>query len=64
MKDKAGDKIVIEGPPQEVAKVAAEVQSIVDNLHCEELKVNELYHKHIIGKNGSNGKSFSSSPLI
>lgn len=52
------DKIKIEGPPEEVAKVADVlrplVADMVRNMVSTEINVDIKYHKHIIGKAGAN----------
>lgn len=52
------DKIKIEGPPEEVAKVAEIlrplVSDLVRNMVSNEINVDIKYHKHIIGKAGAN----------
>lgn len=53
------DKIKIEGPPEEVEKAKAQIESIAEDLLRKltfiELKVDPKHYKYIIGKNGSNG---------
>lgn len=53
------DKIVIEGPPQDVDVVKkhleAEAKELVDTLAVHEMNVDEKFMKHIIGKGGANG---------
>lgn len=52
------DKIKIEGPPEEVAKVSEVLRPLVDdlvrNMVTTEINVDIKYHKHIIGKAGAN----------
>ncbi|XP_013393954.1 vigilin [Lingula anatina] len=52
------DKIVIEGPPDEVEQAQKALGEITQDLQTRmayaELDVNQKYHKHIIGKNGAN----------
>ncbi|XP_055352138.1 vigilin-like [Paramacrobiotus metropolitanus] len=52
------DKIVIEGPPRDVEEVRkileAESKTLVSTLAVSEVKVDDKYMKHIIGKSGSN----------
>uniref|UniRef100_A0A4D5R9H2 Vigilin n=1 Tax=Scolopendra viridis TaxID=118503 RepID=A0A4D5R9H2_SCOVI len=52
------DKIVIEGPPEEVEHAKNELekltQDLVSRINYEEIVVDPKYHKHIIGKNGAN----------
>lgn len=54
------DKIKIEGPPEEVETALEQIQAITQDLlkklTFEELTVDPKYYKHIIGKNGANGK--------
>jgi len=54
-----GDKIKVEGPPDEVEKAreALEAQSndLVKRMAFVEINVDAKYHKHIIGKGGSTG---------
>lgn len=61
------DKIKIEGPPEEVAKVADVlrplVADMVRNMVSTEINVDIKYHKHIIGKAGANSK-FSLSSIL
>jgi len=49
--------IKIDGPPEEVEKAKAEIQSqvstLVNNTAFADVKVDAKYHKHIIGKGGS-----------
>lgn len=55
------DKIKIEGPPEEVEKAQNELQLMANDLIAKltfaELNVDPRFYKHIIGKNGCNGKS-------
>jgi len=57
MEEKA-DKIIVEGPQAEVDKVMLALESTVkdllDRLTFAEIVVDPKYHKHIIGKGGSN----------
>lgn len=54
------DKIKIEGPPEEVEKAQNELQLMASDLIAKltfaELNVDPRFYKHIIGKNGCNGK--------
>lgn len=54
------DKIKIEGPPEEVEKAQNELQLMANDLIAKltftELNVDPRFYKHIIGKNGCNGK--------
>ncbi len=56
----AGDKIKVEGPPEEVEKaresLEAQAQELVGRMAFVEISVDAKYHKHIIGKGGSTGK--------
>jgi hypothetical protein len=56
------DKIKIEGPPEEVEKAQNELQHMANDLIAKltfaELNVDPRFYKHIIGKNGCNGKRF------
>jgi hypothetical protein len=55
------DKILLEGPPNDVESVRrlleAESKELVNTLAVQEMKVDEKFMKHIIGKNGANGQS-------
>lgn len=57
------DKIKIEGPPEEVEKAQNELQLMVNDLMSKltftELNVDPRFYKHIIGKNGCNGKNIT-----
>jgi len=57
MEDKA-DKIIVEGPQGEVEKVMLALESTVKDLLARltfaEIVIDPKYHKHIIGKGGSN----------
>lgn len=57
MEDKA-EKIVVEGPVEDVEKVRAAIANTVDELLKKltfvDITVDPKYHKHIIGKGGSN----------
>lgn len=59
------DKIKIEGPPEEVEKAQNELQMMANDLIAKltftELNVDPRFYKHIIGKNGCNGKYNNSS---
>jgi len=52
------DKITVEGPPEEVSKASEKLKAIVADLKRRmdfaEIQVDQRYHKHIIGKGGSN----------
>lgn len=52
------DKIVVEGPPEEVNKASEKLKAVVADLKRRmdfaEIKVDQKFHKHIIGKSGSN----------
>ncbi|CAG0880927.1 unnamed protein product, partial [Darwinula stevensoni] len=56
-----GDKIQLEGPPKEVDeiedKLTAVIQDLEQRLTFEELEVDTRFHRHIIGRQGANGKS-------
>lgn len=55
----SGDKIKIEGPPDEVEKareaLEAQAKELIATTAFVDLKVDAKYHKHIIGKGGSTG---------
>ncbi|XP_057372624.1 vigilin-like [Daphnia carinata] len=57
MEDKA-DKIIVEGPVEEVERVRvalqANVEDLLSKLTFADIVVDPKYHKHIIGKGGSN----------
>jgi len=57
MEDKA-DKIIVEGPVEEVEAIRSALQATVDDLLSRltfaDISVDPKYHKHIIGKGGSN----------
>lgn len=52
------DKITVEGPPEEVNKAVEKLNSTVKDLRermdFAEIQVDQKFHKHIIGKSGSN----------
>uniref|UniRef100_T1J4B4 K Homology domain-containing protein n=1 Tax=Strigamia maritima TaxID=126957 RepID=T1J4B4_STRMM len=52
------DKILIEGPPEEVEQAKNEIEKmsldLQNRLHFVEVEVEPKFHKHIIGKNGAN----------
>lgn len=52
------DKIVVEGPPDEVDDAVKCLQKVVDDLKKRmdfaEVDIDQRFHKHIIGKNGQN----------
>jgi polyribonucleotide nucleotidyltransferase len=52
------DKITVEGPPEEVKlaseKLNAFVKDLKSRMDFAEIKVDQKFHKHIIGKSGSN----------
>lgn len=54
------DKIKIEGPPDEVIKAKEQIEAKANQLRATlvpiEIRVDPKYYKHIIGKNGSNGR--------
>lgn len=54
-----GDKIKVEGPPDEVEKARealdSQAQDLVAKMSFVEINVDAKYHKHIIGKGGSTG---------
>lgn len=54
------ERITIEGPKEEVVEVQTQIKSIVDDLKkrmkMDEVRINPLFHKHIIGKAGINIK--------
>lgn len=56
-----GDRIDIEGPPNDVSLVRKQLEieskELVDTLAVQEMTVDEKFMKHIIGKNGANGTS-------
>jgi len=56
--DFVSDNIVIEGPPEEVLKASSELRSIVKDLQgrltYNDMKVDAVHHRHIIGKSGAN----------
>ena len=57
-----GDKIELEGAPNDVETVRrtleAEAKELSSSLAIQEMKIDEKFMKHIIGKNGANGISF------
>lgn len=57
MEDKA-DKIIVEGPVEEVERVRVALQATVEDLLSKlmfvDITVEPKYHKHVIGKGGSN----------
>lgn len=54
------DRISVEGPPAEVAEAQKALDAIISDLLSRmafvELNVDQKYHRHIIGKQGANGK--------
>ena len=56
-----GDKVQLEGSPAEVDAVRrileADAKELINTLAIQELKVDEKFMKHIIGKNGGNGET-------
>jgi len=54
----AKDLILLEGPPGEVQQAESLLESSISKLNStlqyEDVKVNRQWHRHIIGKNGSN----------
>ncbi len=57
-----GDKIKVEGPPEEVEKaresLEQQAQELVGRMSFCDINVDAKYHKHIIGKGGSTGEFF------
>ena len=57
----AGDVIKIEGPPSDAEKakeiLESQANELVTKMDFCEIDVDAKYHKHIIGKGGSNGKN-------
>lgn len=57
----SGDKIKVEGPPEEVEKAREQLeqqaQELIKKTSFAEIQVDAKYHKHIIGKGGSTGKN-------
>ena len=50
------DYIAVEGPPEEVELVRAQIQSIIDEIRLKnttylEVEIDPQYHKQLIGKN-------------
>ncbi len=60
-----GDKIKVEGPPEEVEKaresLEQQAQELVGRMSFCDINVDAKYHKHIIGKGGSTGEFFQNS---
>ena len=56
------DRIIVEGPPEEVDQAVKALQDITRDLQNRmdfaELQVDQKYHRHIIGKNGTNGECY------
>lgn len=56
------DRIKIEGPPEEVEKAQEKIEErareLIATYVFSEILVDPKYYKHIIGKNGANGKIF------
>ena len=54
------DKIVVEGPPEEVRAAKKELDEVVKDLMTKmafaEIEVDQKYHRHIIGRSGANGE--------
>ena len=54
------DKITVEGSPEEVQDAIKALQDIITDLRTRmdyaEINVDPKFHKHIIGKNGSNSE--------
>jgi hypothetical protein len=63
-----GDKIKVEGPPEEVEKAReqldAQAKELIGKMSFSELSVDAKYHKHIIGKGGSTGEWHFADILI
>lgn len=57
----AGDVIKIEGPPASAEKaneiLESQAKDLMNKMNFVEINVDAKYHKHIIGKGGSTGKS-------
>ena len=55
-----GDRIKVEGPPEEVDKAREQLETqaneLISKMSFVDLHVDAKYHKHIIGKGGSTGK--------
>ena len=55
-----GDSIKIEGPPEEADKARDTLDNLANDLKNKmsfaDISIDAKYHKHIIGKGGSNGK--------
>ncbi|XP_042900399.1 vigilin [Parasteatoda tepidariorum] len=60
------DHIKLEGPPEEVKTAQTKLMDMIENLRkqlaYEEVKVNPLFHRHIIGKNGANINKLKQDP--
>ncbi|GFS67314.1 vigilin [Nephila pilipes] len=56
--DFTDESIKVEGSPEEVYETYKRLKEMINNLRkqvvYEEVKVNSSFHRHIIGKNGSN----------
>jgi len=52
------DKISIEGPPEEVNQAEQSLRTIINRLlqsmACEEVKIDQKYHRYVIGQKGAN----------
>ncbi|XP_060078333.1 vigilin-like [Ylistrum balloti] len=52
------DKIIVEGPPEEVESAVKELEAVVKDLQSRmdftEVNIDQRFHKHIIGKAGQN----------
>ena len=54
------EKIIVEGPPEQVEQAQNKLEEITKDLLARmafaEIEINQKYHRHIIGKQGSNGE--------
>ena len=59
----SGNCIKIEGPPEEADKardiLENQANELKNKMSFAEISIDSKYHKHIIGKGGSNGKYYS-----
>ena len=58
----SGNSIKIEGPPDEADKardiLENQANDLKNKMSFAEISIDAKYHKHIIGKGGSNGKHY------